>query len=335
MSSSNFLAPVNTRAFVRALLLVAAPLAMAACATDSAPAGDSAEPAAQGDRSRSDPDTLVLGFLPSQQADSVIPNARRIGDFIAERIGKPVNVVVPSTYEPLIEGLRFGHVDAAFLDGGAGWIAHKRTGAEVILAEVQAGETFYWAEAFTRRGSGIDSLPQALGKRVAFTSRTGSSGFLMPVGSMINANLLRPAGNELADLERALQAGFAATIDAGGYKQALVAVIEGRADVAFGAHDSPSRFLTTAEQAQVVSFHRFGRIPSHSVLVSGGLSDDLRDKLREAMLELNDPANLPLLKAVYGVDGLRAATTEDHLGDFGRALSALPGMERTLLAKTN
>jgi phosphonate transport system substrate-binding protein len=276
---------------------------------------------------------LVLGFLPSQQADSVLPDAERLGAFLSERIGRPVEVIVPSAYEPLIEGLRFDRVQIAFLDGGPGWIAHKRTGAEVILAEVNQGETFYWADAFTAKGSGITSLEDVVGKRVAFTSRTGSSGFLMPIGTMIAEGLVPVDGDGLDALETALQRSFARTIDAGGYQQALQALLDGRADVAFGAHDAPERFLTPGQQARIVAFHRFGRIPSHAVLVSSTLDPATVGLVRDAFMALNDSTNLPLLRAIYGVDGVRPATTGEHLGDFGRALEALPGMQRTLLDK--
>jgi phosphonate transport system substrate-binding protein len=276
---------------------------------------------------------LKLGFLPSAQADSVLPNARALGEFLSERIGRPVEVVVPSTYEPLIEGFRFNRVDIAFLDGGPAWIAHKRTGAEVILAEVNKGETFYFAEAFTRVGSGITNIDQLAGKRLAFTSRTGSSGFLMPIGTLVAEGKLVVEGEGLDALERALQSTYALTIDAGGYQQALRAVLDGRADVAFGGHDVPERFLDSLDRTRIASFHRFGKIPSHAILVAAGMDSTTRALVKAAFLALNEPANLPLLQAIYGVDGVREASTEAHLGDFGRALSSLPGYDQTLLAK--
>ncbi len=262
-----------------------------------------------------------------------MPKAERLGAFLSERIGKPVRVVVPSTYEPLIEGFRFGHVHAAFLDGGPAWIAHRRAGANVILAEVKDGGTFYWAEAFVRADAPMQRIEHALGKRLAFTSRTGSSGFLMPIGSMIESGLIKPTGNELVDLEKALSTSFASTVEAGGYQQALAAVIEGRADVAFGAHDAPQRFLTDPERARIRTLHRFGRIPSHSILAAGNLHPDLAARVSKALLELNKTEYIQILKDIYGVDGVQRATTEGHLGEFGRALSQLPGMERTLVAR--
>jgi len=282
---------------------------------------------------REAPKPLVLGFLPSQQADSVLPNAQALGAFLSERIGQPVEVVVPSSYEPLIEGFRFNRIDVAFLDGGPAWIAHQRAGAEVILAETNNGETFYWAEAFTRKGSGINAVTDIAGKRLAFTSRTGSSGFLMPIGSLIAAGHLKVEGDGLDALEQALQRTYRQTIDAGGYQQALRAVLDGRADVAFGGHTVPARFLSAADQQRIVAFHRFGRIPSHAILVASTMDSTTRAKVKAAFMALNEPANLPLLTAIYGVDGVVDATTEGHLGDFGRALTALPGYGNSLLER--
>jgi phosphonate transport system substrate-binding protein len=291
--------------------------------------GDSGEGAA------ANPDPVVLGFLPSQRANEIVPDARRLGEFLAERLGRRIEVLVPTAYEPLIEGFRFGHVHAAFLDGGPAWIAHRRTGAQVLLAEVKEGRTHYYAEAFVRSDSPLSGLEEVVGARVAFTSRTGSSGFLMPIGTLIGEGVIRPAGPELTDLEAALRRTFASTIEAGGYRQALQALLEERVDVAFGAHDAPVRFLPAEQQERIRTLHRFGRIPSHAVVVSGQLSAELKAGLRDALLELNRPEHLPLLRAIYGVDGLVATDTETHLGDFGRAISALPGMERTLLAREN
>ena len=84
------------------------------------------------------------------------------------------------------------------------------------------------AEAFVRTNAPLHTIEDVIGKRVAFTSRTGSSGFLMPIGWLIAHDHIRPVGNELTDLEAALQASFAATTDAGGYQQALQALVARR-----------------------------------------------------------------------------------------------------------
>lgn len=276
------------------------------------------------------PDPFVLGFIPAQRAEEMSPDAERLAEFLEERLDVEVEVRIPSTYEPLVEGFRFGHVHAAFMDGGPAWIAHRRSGAEAIAAEVDDGRTHYWAEAFVLADSPIGSLEEVPGKRVAFTSRTGSSGFYMPIGSMIRQGLLEPGGDDLAALEEMLQESFATTVYAGGYRAALVALLEGRVDVAFGAHDAPERFLDEEQRARLRTLHRFGRIPSHAVMVSADLGEEDVAAVRSALLDLNGPEGAEILRDLYGVDGLREVETEAHLGEFGRAFRSLPGSERTL-----
>ena len=84
-------------------------------------------------------DKITIGFIPSEKADALTPKAETLARFVeSEFDGKvEVEVVVPSNYETIIEGLRFGHIHAAFMDTGPGWIAHDRANAEVVMAEVK------------------------------------------------------------------------------------------------------------------------------------------------------------------------------------------------------
>ena len=81
-------------------------------------------------------DKLTIGFIPSEKADELTPKAESLADFLeSEFDGKvEIEVVVPSNYETIIEGLRFGHIHAAFMDTGPGWIAHDRANSEVVMA---------------------------------------------------------------------------------------------------------------------------------------------------------------------------------------------------------
>ena len=97
-------------------------------------------------------DKITIGFIPSEKADELTPKAESLARFLeSEFNGKvEVDVVVPSNYETIIEGLRFGHIHAAFMDTGPGWIAHDRANAEVVMAEVKKGKVGYYATVWQR-----------------------------------------------------------------------------------------------------------------------------------------------------------------------------------------
>jgi phosphonate transport system substrate-binding protein len=275
-----------------------------------------------------------LGFLPSERAADFAAKADTLAAFLEARMGVPVEVTIPTTYEPLIEALRFGNLDAAFLDAAPAWIAHRRTGAEVVLAEVRAdGSTSYTATAFTRSDSDIDSLDDLVGKRTAHTSWTGSSGFVLPIGRMVEMGLIQPEGNEFPQLQAALQRTFASYAMTGGYKGAMEMLARGQVDAAFGADDAAERFLEPADRGRVRAFTTLGEVPSHVLVVRADLGDARRQAFVEAMLALTRERP-DVYRELYGVEGVVPATTQDHLAGFGAAVDALPGLHQQFTARS-
>jgi len=94
---------------------------------------------------------LTIGFIPIEKADELTPKAESLEKFLEEKMpGVDFKIVVPNNYETIIEGMKFGHIDAAFMDTGPAWIAHNRAGAEAVLAEVVKGKVNYQATVWTK-----------------------------------------------------------------------------------------------------------------------------------------------------------------------------------------
>jgi phosphonate transport system substrate-binding protein len=287
------------------------------------------------DAARTDADggPFRLGFLPAERAADFSAKADTLAAYLAGELGREVEVFIPTAYEPLIESLRFGNVDAAFMDAAAAWIAHERTGAEAVLAEVREdGSTFYWGTGFTQADSDIDSLEDLVGKRTAHTSWTGSSGFVLPIGQMVAQGLIQPEGDDFPQLQEAMQRTFASYAMAGGYKPAMEMLARGQVDAAFGADDAAERYLSPEERAKVRPFIRLGKVPSHTLLVRKEVSPEVRDAFVQAMLKLT--AERPdIYRELYGVDGVVETTTAEHLADIGEAVRALPALHSQFLNK--
>lgn len=278
-------------------------------------------------------ETFKIGFIPAERASELTPKAEKLGNFLEQKMGMEVEVVVPTSYEPLIEGLRFGHLDAAYMDSGPAWLAHKKTNVEVVLAELKKGDPFYYGEVFVRKTSDIKNLEDIKGKRIAFTSWTGSSGFILPIGTMVNRGIIELKGDDFVGLEKSLQNTFESYTVAGGYKQALGLLVQGKVDIAGGAHDAPERFLDPKDANKLKTLERLGKVPSHPVVVGSHVSGEVKQKFVNAMLQLNLPENIHILKDLYGVDGLVATKTQEHLGDFGPAFEALTGIHDKVFNK--
>jgi phosphonate transport system substrate-binding protein len=279
-----------------------------------------------------DVDTITIGFIPVEKADELTPKAKELETFLENELGVDVEIVVPTNYETIIEGMRFGHIDAAFMDTGPAWITHQRTGAEVVMAELVAGKVNYQATVWALADNdSINSLADTVGKKVAFTSITGSSGFVRPMGTLVTEEHITIEGDDIVALESALKNNFESYTFAGGYKAALTLLLQGEVDVAFGSDIAPQKYLELKDQAKLRAVTTIGPVPSHVVMVSSDMSDSTKDALVDALIQLNYDENNHILTNLYGAEALVPTTTTMHIGEFGDFIDALTGLDQKIL----
>ena len=280
---------------------------------------------------------LTIGFIPIEKADELTPKAESLEKFLEEKMpGVDFKIVVPNNYETIIEGMKFGHIDAAFMDTGPAWIAHNRAGAEAVLAEVVKGKVNYQATVWAKSDNdSINSLEDTLGKKVAFTSITGSSGFVRPMGTLVTQGHINVEGDDIIALEAALANSFENYTFAGGYKSALQLLLNDHVDVAFGSDIAPKKYLDPVDQGKLKAVDTIGPVPSHVFMVSSEISDGTKAALVSALVELNYAENNQILRNLYGAEALLPTSTEMHIGDFGKFIDALVGLDQKILDKYN
>ena len=283
-----------------------------------------------------DVDTLTIGFIPVEKSEELTPKAESLEKFLEDELQIDVEIVVPSNYETIIEGMRFGHIDAAFMDTGPAWITHQRTGAEAVLAELVKGKVNYQATVWTlAENDSIHSLEDTLGKKVAFTSITGSSGFVRPMGTLVTAGHVDIQGDDLVALKAALNDSFENHAFTGGYKAALEMLLNGNVDVAFGSDIAPQKYLELEDQAKLRPVTTIGPVPSHVFMVNSEMSEGTQKALVDALIKLNYDEHNEILTNLYGAEALVPTTTTMHIGEFGNFIDALTGLDQKILDKYN
>jgi len=280
---------------------------------------------------------LTIGFIPVEKADDLTPKAELLEKFLEQKIpGVDFKVVVPNNYETIIEGMKFGHIDGAFMDTGPAWIAHNRAGAEAVLAEVVKGKVNYQATVWTKAdNNSINSLEDTLGKKVAFTSITGSSGFVRPMGTLVTDGHIKIEGDDIIALKAALADSFESYTFAGGYKAALQLLLNDHVDAAFGSDIAPKKYLDPVDQGKLKAIDTIGPVPSHVFVVSSEMSVGTKTALVNALVQLNYAENNDILRNIYGAEALLPTSTSMHIGDFGKFIDALVGLDQKILDKYN
>lgn len=259
-----------------------------------------------------DPATLSVAFQPQENPEKLQLNAEAMAKYLSAELGMPVKVYLPTDYAAVVEALRAGHAHVAYFSAWPYLLAHALADVDVVAAEERNGQTFYQSQWYALRDGGIATLAQAKDKRAAFTAPSSTSGYLFPYAKLVEDGLLEPRGDPAKF--------FSQVLFAGGYEQALKALVNGQVDVAAASDYAFDKYLTPAEQAGIAVIARQGPVPTHCLAVKRELSAGLKEQITAALLTLNEPAHQELLKSVYGARKLVPVTHAAHTAALARAL---------------
>jgi phosphonate transport system substrate-binding protein len=269
---------------------------------------------------------LVIAVQPTNTPEQLASEAKELEQFLEQKTGVDVEIRFPTTFAGVIESLRFGHADAAIVSAWPASLAQKKAGAELVLAEVRevviddkkTEEPFYYSYWVVRKDSPYQTIQELRGKKAAVPSPLSTSGYVAPVGRLVELGLLTPAQGKEADPKQF----FGEVFFAGGYAQAWEALKSGQVDVAVIAGDvSETLYREVLTSTKVVE--KQGPVPSHGVVFSKELQEPLRTKLKDALLALGSAENRPLMrKFISGIFvSFKVTTSEQHLAGLNKYLT--------------
>ena len=250
------------------------------------------------------PDRLVLALTPSKDPTVLQDVAEPLAQALGKSLGIPVKVYVASDYAGVVEALRSRTVDLAFAHPVAYVLASREANARVLVKSLRGGSAFYTARFFVLREAGIKSLEDLRGKRIAFVDPASTSGYIYPMVHLIKLGLVKG---------RDPKTFFKDAVFAGSHDAALFALLNRSVDAAVSYPHAPETLVKDpAKIAQLAFVAETAPIPNDGACVRDGLPADLVERIRSALLALNDPTTKPLLKRLYAIDGLAAADDHDY-----------------------
>jgi phosphonate transport system substrate-binding protein len=293
------------------------------------------------------PDTLVMGFVPSREADVLVTNIDPLVAYLTDTLGIPVEGVVTQGYTGLVTAMETGqaHVGAF---GSFGMVqAMDRAGVVPILQTQRDGEVTYHTQWFTNnpdkycsdapvenaqgfltcngtevedteagytfgpKGEDAIALIEA-GTTVSFTTPTSGSGYVFPALQLINLAGLDPE----TDVD---------AIFSGGHDNSVLAVCNGDAEVGV-SFDDARRILQEGDCddiSKVVSFAFSDEIPSDGIAVAASLPVELQQAIADALVAYSETEEgAAVLDAVYEIDtyGVADASAYDVVRDAAEKL---------------
>jgi phosphonate transport system substrate-binding protein len=267
---------------------------------------------ASGQALAQDPEELEIGFVPSVEAGALVEDIQPLVDYLSEALGMPVKGKVASSYAALVTAIQTGQTHVGALPPLGMVQAVDIADAEVILQSVRFGSPTYHTQFFTndpdkycadepvlneRREAGemlsflncngtdrafdgtrmgpigLDALQKVEpGTIVAFTSPGSSSGYVFPATVFANLGI---------DPTRDIEALFAQEHD-----RSVITVCMGQAEVGVSFDDARSDATTDCNVSETVVVFAYGpEIPNDGIAVSGDLSQELRGRIKQALLD--------------------------------------------------
>lgn len=245
--------------------LLAIPLAVGLALTGAASASAAAEV------------KLNMVFVPASEKgdDQDYTNLIRI---VEKLTGYSINSIKVTDYNAAVEAMRAGRAHIGWFGGKSYIQAAKMADAEAFAAGIRKGDSdpTYRTYFVVRADSPHRTLADIKGKLLALNQIGSTSGDLIPQVELSKIGL--SIKNE---------AHFRKVFYAGSHDAALLAVLNGHADVAgMSSRNFDARLADgTFERSQVRIIHVSDPVPPPPLAYSKRLTQEVRDKLKAAVLE--------------------------------------------------
>ncbi|NLP50176.1 phosphate/phosphite/phosphonate ABC transporter substrate-binding protein [Bacillus sp. RO1] len=254
------------------------------------------------------PEKIVMGFVPSQESDTIADTVAPLADRLGEELGIEVEGRVMTDYTALIEAMGSNEVHVGFIPAFGYVLANEQYGAEVILKSIRYGSGTYKAQYIVRADSGIESLADLEGKIWAYPDAASTSGFLFPASQLMDEFDIASA----QDLQTTF---FSDTVQSGAHDTAAIAVYEGDADVATTFEDVRTgleeEYPDIMEKTKVIGYTE--EIPNDTISVTKELDDELVQKIKDTFLSFNEDEDMiKIMNEVYSWDEISEATDEEY-----------------------
>jgi phosphonate transport system substrate-binding protein len=224
-------------------------------------------------------DKLTIGLIPSEDSQAMIESSKQVLDDLQAKIGMPVVPFVATDYNGIIEALRSGKLDVAYLGPLSYVLATSVADVEAFSVAVtkKTGQSAYKSVILARKDSGIHSLADLKGHTFAFVDPSSASGHLFPKAGLEQAGF---APDSL----------FKRVIFSGSHDASILAVENKKVDAAAVA----DRIFASAVAKGVVKQDDFEivwsskPIPESPMVWRKALDPELKKKVADALASIKD-----------------------------------------------
>lgn len=243
-----------------------------------------------GEAKKSD-DTFVIAYAPNESSEQSADARNGIAKDLSEVLGVEVEEIQATDYNAIIEALRTGKADMAYMGALSVALAAERAEVEPIVMKAENGDkeqAVYHSVFITNsENNDINSIQDIKGKTMAFVDPDSTSGNLVPTSEIMNAF---PDDNLNSDILHTNGEFFEAVSYSGKHQAGLQAVIKGDVDVAPISDQILASEIKNgnANESDIKIIHESAAIPAEAVVVSKDMDEETREKLRDFLVSYDN-----------------------------------------------
>lgn len=227
---------------------------------------------------------FTIAYAPNESTTESADARKGLAEDLSEELGCDVEEIQASDYNAIIEALRTGKADMAYMGSQALALGVERTDLEPIVMKAEEGDpekAIYHSVLITGSGNDeINSIEDIKGKTMAFVDPDSTSGNLAPTAEIIQAF---PDENLTSDNLHTNGDFFEAVSFSGSHQAGLQAVIKGDVDVVPISDQILESEIShgNASEGDVKVIHESGAIPAEAMVVGEHVTQETRDLLTE------------------------------------------------------
>lgn len=256
---------------------------------------------------------ILIGLIPEMNVFKQKARFKLLGEYLSKKTGVKIQFTILSRYGNIIERFQTEKMDGAFFGSFTGALAIEKLGVIPLARPVNLDNTStYHGYLFVRKSSGIKTVQDMKGRKMAFVEKATTAGYIFPLA------FLHKKG--ISDVEHF----FSEYFFAGSHDAAIKAVLNGSADVGAAKHSIYDRVRREDPRVdrELVILAKSPRVPSNGLCVRKDMDRGLRKRLTEALLTLDkDPDGKQVLER-FGAIRFIETTAGDYQPVFGLARRA-------------
>lgn len=225
---------------------------------------------------------FTIAYAPNESTAEAADARKGLAKDLSAALGCEVKEIQASDYNAIIEALRTGKADMAYMGSQVMALGVERTKLEPIVMKASGGDrskAIYHSVLITSaKNDNINTIQDIRGKTMAFVDPNSTSGNLVPSAEIIKAFA---SDNLNSDQLHTNGKFFEAVSFSGSHQAGLQAVIKGDVDVAPISDQILASEIANghAKKEDVKIIHTSAAIPTEAMVVAEDVSPEIRQKL--------------------------------------------------------